>query len=212
MRIKTAIQEQEFRPGERMREADLAAWLGISRTPMRDALKQLEADGLLEAAPRRGLVVATMDQQRLGEIYALRDVLEALSARLAAQHATQAEIATLERNIARQAETPKEDTVALIRLNRQFHDTIYRASRNRYLVAALHALETPLSLLSGTTYSHPDRPAEALRQHRDLAAAIAAREVDLAESAAREHMLAGERIRLEMLSDLDDWDADGNAG
>lgn len=203
-RIRDAIERHQYQPGERMREADLAKSLGISRTPTRDALKQLEVEGLLEAAPRRGLVVATLDQQHLTEIYALRDVLEALAARLAARQASEAEISTLRANLERQAETSSDDIDALIRLNSQFHNTVYRASRNRYLVDALHALQTPLALVPGTTYSDPGRPAQALRQHQRLVDAIEQRDQDQAEAVAREHMRDGERIRLQRLADLAD--------
>ena len=101
-----------------MREAELAEWLGVSRTPVRDALKQLESDGLLVAAPRRGLLVAELDQQQVTEIYALRAVLEGLAARLAAQQASAAEVAALEDILDRQARTPDDDSETLARLNR----------------------------------------------------------------------------------------------
>lgn len=211
-RLKAAIQAHEFEPGDRMREADLADWLGISRTPMRDALKQLESEGLLEAAPRRGLVVATLDQQRVTEIYALRDVLEGLAARLAARQASNAEIAALHRNLERQADTTVDQVDVLSRLNHQFHGTIYRASRNRYLVAALEALETPLALLQGTTYSGTDRPGEAFSQHRALVDAIEARQDDVAETIARDHIRAAERVRLLMLAEASDDGSDEPQG
>lgn len=200
-RLRAAIQSHEFMPGERMREADLAEWLGVSRTPMRDALRQLETEGLLEAAPRRGLVVATLDQQRVTEIYTVRSVLESLAARLAARHATEAEIAMLRQNVNRQEETPLDDVEAQLQLNHQFHDIIYRASRNRYLLAALHTLETPLALLKGTTYASRGRPEEALEQHRQLLAAIEQRDDALAEQLASEHVQAAERIRLMRLAE-----------
>ena len=199
-RVKAAIRAHEFQPGERMREADLAQWLEISRTPVRDALSQLEAEGLLVAAPRRGLVVATLDQQQVTEIYALRDVLEGLAARLAARQASPAEVAALHDNIARQRETPPDDPERLARLNLQFHAIIYRASRNRYLASALDGLETALALLPGTTYAGTDRPSEALAQHERLVDAIEAHDDQRAEDVARDHIRSAERIRLLMIA------------
>jgi DNA-binding GntR family transcriptional regulator len=199
-RVKAAIRAHEFQPGERIREAELAEWLQISRTPVRDALNQLEAEGLLEAAPRRGLVVATLDQQQVAEIYALRDVLEGLAARLAARQASSAEVAALRDNLERQREVPATDADRLARLNLQFHAIIYRASRNRYLVSALEGLETSLALLPGTTYSGSERPSQAFEQHAALTSAIEAHDGDLAEQLARDHIRAAERIRLLMLA------------
>jgi DNA-binding GntR family transcriptional regulator len=199
--IRDAIRRHEFHPGDRMREADLADWLGISRTPMRDALKQLETEGMLEAAPRRGLVVASLDQQQVTEIYALRTVLEGLAARLAASHASRGEVDALRESLERQRRTPPEEAAALAGLNEQFHGMMYRAARNRYLVAALESLESALALLPGTTYSGSDRPGEALEQHEALVDAIEARRDDDAEHLARQHIEAAERIRLRMLSD-----------
>lgn len=198
-RLKTAIETRALVPGRRMREAELAEWLGISRTPVRDALKQLESDGLLVAAPRRGLVVAALDQQQVTEIYAVRCVLEGLAARDAAQQASAAEIAALEDILDRETRTPDIDGAMLARLNHAFHDRIYRMARNRYLLQVLSALESSLALLPGTTYDHPGRAATALVEHRAIVVAIAAHDADAAESAARVHIQAAERIRLFML-------------
>lgn len=203
-RLKAAIQAHEFMPGDRMREADLAEWLGISRTPTRDALRQLEAEGLLEAATRRGLVVATLDQQRVSEIYDVRAALESLAARRAARQSTQAEIALLRENIRRQEEMEPKEIENLLQLNSQFHTAIYRASRNRYLIAALQSLETPLALLPGTTYADPNRPTEALDQHRALVDALEAGDADKAEQIAIDHVRAAERIRLVRLASDED--------
>jgi DNA-binding GntR family transcriptional regulator len=199
-RLKTAIESREFRPGQRMREAELAAWLGISRTPVRDALKQLESDGLLVAAPRRGLAIAELDQQQVSEIYALREILEGLAARLAARHASGAEVATLRDLVDRHAEAADAEAETHAQINRHFHQLIYRAARNRYLLGVLESLESSLALLPGTTYSAPGRNAEALQEHREILEAIERHEADRAESAARTHIQAAERIRLRMLA------------
>jgi DNA-binding GntR family transcriptional regulator len=208
-RLKAAIEGGTLAPGRRMREAELAEWLGISRTPVRDALKQLESDGLLVAAPRRGLVVAALDQQQVSEIYALRDVLEGLAAHLAAQQASAAEIAALEIVLDRQAETLESDGATLAQLNHVFHDRIYRTARNRYLLQVLGALESSLALLPGTTYDHPGRAAGALTEHQAIVKAIAAHDPEAAECAARAHIRAAERIRLLMLLTASEGRPDG---
>lgn len=200
-RLKAAIETHEFEPGQRMREADIAEWLGISRTPTRDALRNLESEGLLAAAPRRGLVVATLDHNGVSEIYDVRSVLESLAASRAARQATSAEIAILRGNLRKQEEADQDDIPLLLELNRQFHEAVYHASRNRYLLATLHSLETPLALLSGTTYSNPERRSEALIQHRQLVEAIESNDTQLAHDLAAEHVRAAEQIRLVNLAE-----------
>lgn len=200
-RIKAAIKAHQFEPGQRLREVEISEWLGISRTPTRDALRQLESEGLLTAAPRRGLIVATLDHNSVKEIYDVRTSLESLAARHAALQATSTEIAILHENFRRQLECDQDDIARLLELNTQFHDTIYRAARNRYLVLTLESLETPLTLLPGTPYSAPGRPAEALEQHRRILEAIEARDEERAGVLAAEHMRAAERIRLMALAE-----------
>jgi DNA-binding GntR family transcriptional regulator len=198
--LRTAIHGGRFRAGMRMREAEIAEWLGISRTPVRDALKRLENDGLLAAAPRRGLVVAELDQQQVSELYAVRDVLEGLAGRMAAQHASSAEIAAMRELNARQSRTHADDLPGLARLNRLFHDVIYRAARNRYLISVLDSFESSLALLPGTTYVAPGRAESALKEHTELVDAIERRDSDKSESLARHHVRVAERIRQLMIS------------
>jgi DNA-binding GntR family transcriptional regulator len=199
-RLKSAIQSRQFEPGQRMREAEIATWLGISRTPVRDALKLLESDGLLVAAPRRGLIIAELDQQQVAEIYALRSVLEGLAARMAAQHASSAELSALVDVVQRQADTsPDADPAVLADLNRRFHQLIYRAARNRYLLDVLESLESSLALLPGTTYSAAGRRDTAHAEHKAIVTAIEAHDADAAEAAARRHIQEAERVRLLMM-------------
>jgi len=211
LRLKAAIHTGQFQPGTRLREVELGEWLGISRTPIREALNRLESEGMIEAAPRGGRVVTGLDQQRMSEIYAVRDVLEGLAAELAAEHASSAELATLRALLDQQAQTPATDAIALAQQNTAFHDVIYRAARNRYLVIVLRSLENASALLPvpgtthsvplpGTTYNFPGRAESALAQHRQLVDALEARDAARAGKIAREHIREAERIRLLMLS------------
>jgi DNA-binding GntR family transcriptional regulator len=211
-RIKAAILAHELEPGQRMREAEIAEWLGISRTPTRDALRQLESDGLLEAAPRRGLVVATLDHHRVSEIYDVRAVLESLAARRAARQATATEIAILRDNLRRQEEAEPDDIPTLLSLNTYFHDAINQSSRNRYLLATLDALETPLALVRGTTYARASRRAEALEQHRQLLQAIEDHDEEKAAEIAVQHVRDAEKIRLMDLAEGAANSASGGGG
>lgn len=202
-RIREAIQDRRLAPTHRVREEEIAAWLGISRTPVRDALKRLERDGLLTTAGRRGLVVAELDQQQLAELYALRDVLEGLAARLAAQHATDTEVAAMRELLARLARTAAADVSGMVRTSRLFHQAMYRAARNRFLVAALESLETSLALLPDSAYAGRTIARVSLRQHVGIVDAIAARRPSLAERRAREHVGTGAKHRMRIVLDND---------
>lgn len=202
-KLRAEIHAGRFRPGQRMREAEMAERLGISRTPVRDALKRLESDGLLTTAARRGLVVAELDQQQVAELYAVRHVLEGLAARLGAQHASASELVALRDLLERQTRTRSDDLAALATLNRLFHEVVHRAARNHYLVEVLDSLESSLALLPGTTYMAPGRGEMALEEHTALVDAIEHRDADRAEAVARQHVRAAERIRLQMISGAD---------
>jgi DNA-binding GntR family transcriptional regulator len=196
--LRAAIQEGSIQPGERLREVELAERLGVSRTPVREALKRLEAEGLVALAPRRGLVVAQLDQQQVHELYALREVLEGAAAAFAARHASEYEIEALQ-DLVRRHEEAGRSTEQLVEINRHFHQTIYRAARNRYLLEALSSLQGSLALLRETTYSAAGRPAAALGEHREIARAIRWRDAASAEEVARRHIRNAEQARLALL-------------
>ena len=195
--IRQAIGEGRLRPGDRLREAEIAAWLGVSRTPVREALKRLQADGLVQSTPWAGMTVTSLDRGQVIELYVMRVELEGLAARLAAEYASDAEIAALRDHLDK-AEAALDDAAESARLNRGFHAAIYAASHNRYLVQTLAGLSTTLALLPDTTYAVPERPAAALAEHRAIVLAIWANDGAEAEAAARHHMRGARRARLDL--------------
>lgn len=184
--ILDAIREGIYAPGDRLREEEVAERLGVSRTPVREALGRLQEKGLLEAAPGRGLAIAVLNMQQIFELYAIRGELEGLVARFAAQHATEVEIANLERLNTQfsEAEAPLEAA----RLNRLFHARLYDAARNRYLRAAVEDLQESIALLPVTTFVQQGRLALAVQEHGAIIAAIAARDPEAAARAATAHI------------------------
>jgi DNA-binding GntR family transcriptional regulator len=194
------IQDGEFHPGQRLREAELAKRLKVSRTPVREALRRLTSEGLIEFAPSRGMMIVELDKQQVRELYALRETLEGAAARFAAQHASQPEISTLEELLERQDRLvlPFEEAA---RLNRRFHNAIHEAAHNRYLVLSLRQLYASLALLPGTTFTAPGRIASARAEHGAILTAIKARDPVKAEAAARRHIENAGRIRMRMMFD-----------
>ena len=200
-RIRDAIHQGRYQPGDRIRETELAQWLGVSRTPVREALRRLESEGLLVSLPWRGVVVAELDRQQVVELYTMREVLEGAAAGLAARHVSDAEIALLRDLLAREAEAQDAPEI-LARINKSFHQAVHAAAHNRYLVQTLDSLRNSLALLRGTTLAVPGRAETAHREHREMVEAIARRDPDAAEETARRHIREAERARLKMLYDM----------
>lgn len=197
--VLEALRNGELKPGERLREQDIAERLNVSRTPVREALGRLVEKRLLEPIGGRGLVVRTLHASEVVDLYVMREIIEGAAARLAAQHASLPELAALEDIHARFAGCPENDQNELARLNRLFHDAIHRAARNPYLDSALQELHDAIALLGATTFSVVQRPEEAMREHREMLDAIAARDADRAEQAARAHIRAAFRARLSLI-------------
>lgn len=193
-----AIDAGDLAPGSRLREVDLAAQFGISRTPVREALKRLEVQGLVSHEPHHGAVVASLDYGQVSELYALREVLEGTAARLAAIHASAAEVEVLREMVERDRglQSKPHD---LARANKAFHHQLHLSAHNRFLNQALEAMRMSLVLLGGTTLAAPKRGAQSVREHAAIVAAVAKHDPDAAEAAARGHIANAfkTRIRLE---------------
>jgi len=197
--LRMGIRSGAFHPGDRLREAELAAQLNVSRTPIREAIRRLASDGLVEVAPSRGVMFIQLDKQQVRELYALREALEGTAARLAAQHASPDEITVMHELLERSS--PLDDPAAIAQTNRIFHQSIHDAAHNRYLAQALRQLADSLALLPGTTYEAPGRSEAAQQEHLDILAAIEGRDADKAETLARLHIQASGKIRMLMMFD-----------
>lgn len=199
--LVSSIEDGSLTPGARLREAELADQYGVSRTPIREGLKRLESHGLAVHEPNRGMVIPVLDNDQINELYTVRAVLEGTVARLAAQHATAAEIAIFEDMIVADR-AAIDDAEALSRSNRAFHRRLTLASHNRYLVAQVEHMKQFLLLLSGNTFVDPERREKAVDEHARIVAAIAARDLDAAEEAGRTHIEAAHKVRLQQASSI----------
>jgi DNA-binding GntR family transcriptional regulator len=198
--LRDAIWEGRFAPGERIAEEEIAQYLGVSRTPVRDALRRLQERGMLVVGASRSLVVAELSKQQVLELYAMREILEGSAARFAAQHASEAEIGILHR-VLDEFGTHADDARMLISLNRRFHRAVCEAAHNRYLIATLDGMHDALALLHSNTFRLPNRRTESDAEHRRIVRAIARRNADEAEQAARNHVRAAQRTRFSALAD-----------
>jgi DNA-binding GntR family transcriptional regulator len=194
--VLEAIDQGEFRPGDRLVEAELAERFGVSRTPIREALQRLETQGVL-ARDGRSLVVASLNHDQLGELYVVRAELEGLAARLAAQHAAPEEISVLREMLRKDREfIARPDLLA--RANKRFHRQIHMASHNRYLIQQLDMVHRAMILIATTSLAAEGRGEKALEEHEQIVAAIEARDGDAADFALRQHISRAFETRLKI--------------
>ena len=194
-RLVAAIEDGSLEPGTRLREAELAKGYGVSRTPVREGLKRLESQGLAVHEPNRGMVVASLDNDQLNELYVVRAILEGTVARLAAQHATRAEIEIMQEMVEADRQNTG-DVQALSASNRAFHRRLTAASHNRFLVSQIEHMKQSLLLLAGTTFADPQRRQAAIEEHAAIVSAVASRDGENADLLARQHIEAAHKARL----------------
>ncbi len=185
--IRDAIRTGVIGPGERLVELDLAAALEMSRTPVREALRRLDVERLVEHAPRRGYLVPTVTLEELVEIFEIRGVLEGLAARRAAQRMAPAEIDALRTTVERMEQArDADDLTGLAEASVTFHRLLRSGSRHARLPTLIGVLGDSHPSF-GAHELAPERVSPAVAEHRAIFAAIAARDADAAETLTREH-------------------------
>jgi len=199
--ILDAIQSGELRPGARLKETELVAVLAVSRTPLREALAALRAEGILER-DEDGLRVRRLDWHDVRGLYELRGTLEGLAASLAARNAGDAERTVIDGICAAEAELIEAGAPPhlLARQNRQFHNAILQAAGNRFLAESLERLSRLMVLLGATAYTLAGR-AEAIRdEHAAINNAIRSGDASAAAAAMSLHLDSALTARLKLLS------------
>lgn len=197
-KLMTAIETGIYQPGDRLRETEISDRLALSRTPVREALRRLEAENIVEHRPRVGAVIRTLGQTEVVELYEMRLVLERTAAEMAAKHAAEAEVdamAALNDEIA----TTGRDPSRAAAINQKFHRAICLAARNRFLLDAARAMTNALLLLGPTTLADAERIETVVRQHRQIIDAIGAGDIDGASVAAEAHLQTSLRYRLKVM-------------
>lgn len=198
LQLRGALTSGALKPGERVMEVEVAEWLQVSRTPVREALRRLESEGLLRVEPRLGLVVASISRAAMLELYVMREVLEGTAARLCALQATEMDIMELDELVKRELKL-QADPAALARHNRSFHQAVHRGAHNRYLERSLAAVNDTMYLLGPSQMLLPERAKLARAEHAEMFKLIQKRDADGAEAAARKHIRSAQRQRLKQL-------------
>ncbi len=186
-KLKRSLIEGVLNPGERLSEIELAERLGVSRTPVREALMRLAQEGLVELQPGRGAWVRELTPEEVREVYEVRAALEAEAARLAAERATEADLDALIAAEEALRRLPRTDVAAQTRADARFHARLVATSKNRELERLFHQLDAKLALARRFSSDENQSP-KTLAEHRAIVAAIRDRDPERAAAAARDHI------------------------
>jgi len=201
-RLRAAILASEFKPGDWLRQEQLAQQFGVSQTPVREALQDLVGEGVVERVPYRGIRVIEFTLTDLRDLYACRAFMEGLAARYAAHNITRAEIAELRRLVDEMAAVfSRKKWPEYRELNRQFHQGIYTASRRPFLIRALNQMWTAYPTMMLSNFPGPIRERRTLntREHLAIIAALETRNASRAERLIRAHIEESARRIQDML-------------
>jgi DNA-binding GntR family transcriptional regulator len=199
-RLRESIEEDiatgRLLPGTRLDEVELATRFGVSRTPIREALRLLLGEGLVETRPQRGAVVAQVTPQRLIEMFEVMAELEGMCVRLAARRFTDAELADIEAaHEACRGSAVARDADAYFYANERFHYALYAASHNTYLFEQAAALQRKLRPYRRLQLRVRNRPQRSFEEHQAILDALRAGDADTAVQAIRAHVVVqGERF------------------
>lgn len=189
LRLRDAILSNQLSPGSRLSVPSIARQFGVSRSPVREAVQRLVQDGLASEEPHRGAVVTSLKPEELVSLYQVREVLEGLAVRLAAEHATRDELAAMQVTLQQQTDAVERgDLQQHIVLDLRFHALIREAARNDDLTEFLERVQSKvmIAMLSGDSATWPK---QAVAEHRRILEAILAGDADAAEAAARAHVV-----------------------
>jgi DNA-binding GntR family transcriptional regulator len=183
--IKEGITNREFLPGTQLKESDLVGKLGVSRTPIREALNQLSKEGIIEIFPRKGAFVRNCSKEEVIEILILREVLEGAAARLATSHMDEKRIRKLETLFKQH----RKKAIDYAQVDEHFHNEIIMTSGSTRLVGLVNNLKDSLQMLDmrAVSFHYPERIKQSLAEHLKIVEAFKAKDAVLAEKLTREH-------------------------
>lgn len=198
--LRDAIISGELKPGERLTEVQLAEEMGVSRTPVREAIRKLELEGFVVMVPRKGAYVADISTKDVADVFEIRAALEGLAAGLAAERITEEELEELQRLLVKVNEsTENHDLDTFVAADAAFHEALYKASRNDRLVQIISNLREQIQRFRSITLARPGRMKDALEEHKLIVDAISQRNVALARRLAQKHIENAENSMLDSI-------------
>lgn len=198
--IRKAIRQRRFQSGDRLRETELAEMLGLSRTPIREALARLQVEGLAAENGQRGFSIIEFDHSIVTELFVMREILEGAAAKLAARNAQDAEISWLRALHDEYADLVKSGkTSQLTEKNRQFHEAMALCAHNRFLLRMLEPIQDALGLLGESNLVDEKRAKENLTDHEEIVNALENRDPIKADEATKKHIRAAYASRIKRM-------------
>lgn len=198
--IKEAILTGRLKPGERLMEVQLAEEMGVSRTPVREAIRKLELEGLVVMVPRKGAYVSGLTLKDVAEVFEIRSSLEGLAAALAAERITEDEIKSLDKILSDITQaSEKGDTETVIKKDMEFHQILFSASRNQRLAQIINNLKEQIDRFRIQSFSNPVRVKSVLSEHKGIIDAIKQGDAENAEKLAKAHIYEVEYNVMNML-------------
>ena len=188
--IREDILKGRYKENDELREATLGKELGVSRTPVREALRQLELEGLVKIIPNRGAFVTGISEKDVCDIYLIRSVLEGLCVQMAVEHMTKERIDELEEVLVlAEYYLEKGNMEQLTELDGKFHQILYRASESRILEHVLSDFHKYVQLARGNSVKTESRAQKSLEEHREILEALKENDAEKAERLANTHIL-----------------------
>ena len=199
--LRSAITSGRFMPGQRLVEKDLCELTGVSRASVREALRQLETEGLIETRPNRGPLVSRLSPQDAASIYAVRGALEALAAQLFATQASDQQVAELEAAVRVLDKAYKaRDVDRIVEAKRRFYDVLFEGSGNSMIASILNTMNARITMLRRVSLSSPKRAPASIREIRAVLTAIKRRDPQGAYDASLKHIQQAAKVALASLS------------
>lgn len=198
-KLREDIISGRLAPGTRLVELNIAADFGVSRTPVREALKRLTAEKLVLSDPSRGVIVHAPDASEIEDVFVVREALDALAARLAAHRITPSELARLRVIVDAMREAIRSGRrEQVVVANQRFHDVIYAAAGNDMLARVASDLRDFVRRFTTLPFASPDRVEHVLAEHEAILEALAAHDPEAAEAASRRHLEAAREYLIRM--------------
>jgi DNA-binding GntR family transcriptional regulator len=200
--LRQAILDFRYKPGQRLIERELIEQTGVSRTTIREVLRELEAEGLVTTIPQKGAVVVVPTPEEAEELYEVRSALEQLTVRNFVARAPDEQVATLRRTAEEFAGVVEQggDTQALLRAKDSFYDALFAGGGNREVSSILGRLQARVRMLRAASMSDPERGPKIVAELDALVTAIEARDADVAATACARHLGHAEASGLRTIS------------
>jgi len=199
--MREAIIKGTLKPGEKVAEPELAERFGISRTPIREAFRQLESEGYLTVIPRKGAVVTGLSERDVEEFYAIKSILEGYAARMAAEKLTEKEIQRLETINERLEKLAEEgDVKTFFRVHSEFHELFIRAAGNEKLAELIDQVGRRFNRLRMASLSLPGRMDISVQEHRKIIRAFRDRNGEAADNLVKKTATIGAQVLIESMA------------